>query len=356
MTAAQLAGIKSGGETYYLRYSDEGLVLPVQGVWYSRAAAGGQYDARLERIVPAWEPADEWQYEATLPGLARVQPDRDYLFGAAPNAENSDLLMLVKVLKYTESLRHVKALQLAWSKKIDSTGLSCATEFPLLQSLEVDTAGVSPEGLCELQGLLELRSLVLHRCFKLDDSGLAVLATLRQLNSLTLWGCESITDGGMNHLHSMASSLESLALWGCPKFSDAGLSKLLWLDRLRSVTIYQCPHVTVSGLLALKALGKLRQLNVYRCCQVGSPDLIELQEVMPKCKITIISASDRETNDFRRFQNLESYQERLRAKRKVAPKQVSAVPKVVNAAHNVGVTTVAEPPTPQRKNWWEIWK
>lgn len=272
-------------------HGNNAVLLPLRGVWCSR---------RLDSDF-------DWQQEATLPDLVRIDPDRAYLLGAAPDTQDADLAALANLRRVAQ----LKALRLSWCELLTDRGLAHLEGLSQIESLDLKLGDrITDAGLAPLRSLTGLKQLDLLQCYTLTDAGLDVLRDLPRLESLTLSGMRQITDAGVRKVAG-CSGLRTLGLWSCRHLTDAAMEPLQTLRELRSLTVHGCPELTLDGVRKLAVLPELRQLSLYRCLQVRSPDMHPLRKDFPNCRVTIVSPRDLGVTAWRR-QHLRQLAERRR--------------------------------------------
>src|SRR5262249_4352995 len=115
-----------------------------------------------------------------------------------------------------------------------------------------------PDGLADLAGLKNLRSLDLGSNSGANDQGLKLLASLPQLQTLAL-SRTRVRDTGVASLAAF-KKLETLDL-GITKITDAAVGELAKLSQLRGLNVSYA-KVTDAGLKKLAALRQLRSLDI----------------------------------------------------------------------------------------------
>jgi hypothetical protein len=307
------------------------LTVPLRGVWYSRKTGN---------------PAADWLWEASLPGIVDVKLDRHYCLKVHPDVQDEELSLLACLHDFPA----LHALHLASCDQVTASGIYHLANVPQLRALEINLARIdSNSGLEPLRDLMDLRSLVLHKCYAIPDSALLGLESMRHLESLTIWGCRKLTDAGFQLL-KMHGQLKSIGLWGCSQLTDRTINHLSTLRCLETLTLHSCPQITLEGLAPLQSLPRLRHLNVYRCGTIVSPDISELRKLLPKCTITIIS----EPYDLRRNRLVPQLLERVQMRKKASDERGVSKPESPAKPQPDHPHSTIQPQ--QRKSWWQVWK
>ena len=112
-----------------------------------------------------------------------------------------------------------------------------------LESLDMNSSGLTDAGLAKLDGLRDLKVLGLA-CTNITDAGLVHLKHFPRLRELTL-AHTNVTDAGLSNLKSL-TQLASLELSG-QEITDAGFGSIKHLKGLRNLHMFQT-NVTYIGL------------------------------------------------------------------------------------------------------------
>jgi len=131
-------------------------------------------------------------------------------------------------------------------------------DLPALEYLELDT-GVTDAGLKQVAQLSNLRWLSI-----LDGNiwgpGLAELAKLPRLERLCFWGGSPISDRHIKYLEGL-TQLKGLILWGVDALTDASLASIAKLKNLEELYfIMSMPKFTPAGVARLKELKNLKKI------------------------------------------------------------------------------------------------
>jgi internalin A len=95
---------------------------------------------------------------------------------------------------------------------------------------------------------------------KVTDDGLKELAGLKNLKSLTIFFCDQIGDAGMKHVKGL-TTLETLGL-GNTSVTDDGLAELKDLKKLKSLTVSGCIRMTDKSAETIKTFADLEYLSL----------------------------------------------------------------------------------------------
>jgi len=132
------------------------------------------------------------------------------------------------------------------SKEIDET-LSHVGQLSQLTNLSIISMRVTDTGLAHLEGLSNLRTLMLRGGSSVTDAGLIHLKRMSRLKQLFLEDSQ-VTDAGLAHLKGL-TSLEGVNLRNT-QVGDAGLAHLMGLAHLEWLGLDRT-HVTDAGLVPL---------------------------------------------------------------------------------------------------------
>jgi hypothetical protein len=95
---------------------------------------------------------------------------------------------------------------------------------------------------------------------KVTNDGLKELAGLKNLKTLTIFFCDQIGDAGMKHVKGL-TTLESLSL-GNTSVTDDGLAELKELKKLKSLTVSGCIRMTDKAAETIKTFADLEYLSL----------------------------------------------------------------------------------------------
>ena len=155
--------------------------------------------------------------------------------------------------------------------------------FLLLEGWQLTNAG-----LVHLKGLTSLRTLSFRRSdTRVTDAGLVHLKGMTSLQKLDIYGTQ-ITDAGLVHLAGL-TKLQTLRL-GSSRITDAGLEHLKGLPGLQELD-FGGSQITDAGLAHIKELTRLQDLLLPE--GISDAGIAELQNALPKCKISKKDATSR---------------------------------------------------------------
>lgn len=153
----------------------------------------------------------------------------------------------------------VAAVNLAAQARAGDWVMGYIAQFTGVEQVAIPQTAITNEGLRQIAGLQELRSLDVSATAVSDD-GIAHLAGLRRLQTLVL-SATGVTDRGLEQLSTL-KELQRLALVGT-MVSDAGLPALARLPELMELDLDGC-DITDSGIEALSNLQSLRKLWIRK--------------------------------------------------------------------------------------------
>lgn len=104
---------------------------------------------------------------------------------------------------------------------VKEPGLKHLKKMPKMTNLNLQSTGVTDEGLAGIKDLTQLKSLMLPE--KISDAGLVHVKNLKDLESLNVYH-STVTDAGLVHFEGL-TRLRDLDV-GETKVTDAGVSKL----------------------------------------------------------------------------------------------------------------------------------
>lgn len=218
----------------------------------------------------------------------------------------------LKHLKHLNKIKHLRISAGLTVSSVSDSGLVHMKPLTELESLYLGGCIITDEGLTEVAGLTNLRSLDLFSCRRITDDGFAELATLAYLEDLSvqstgisgeglqhLTACENLTtlDVGYNPITSSGmiqigqlTQLKKLTLthaW-LPRrtdaFADSDLQSLAGLTNLETLNL-RLNNITDAGLTHLHGLKNLRSLSIPRNKEVTSAGIEELERALPECSI-----------------------------------------------------------------------
>ena len=111
-------------------------------------------------------------------------------------------------------LKNLQTLKLPSS--VNDAGLAEIGKLQSLQTLDLQFANVTVEGVKNLAALKNLKSLNLGYGKGMTDAALKELAPLKGLQSLRLSNCAKLTTSGMKHLAAL-KTLQGLDLGACAR-------------------------------------------------------------------------------------------------------------------------------------------
>lgn len=224
------------------------------------------------------------------------------------------------VKRFTMAARNLERLHLRGCQYVGDQGIDDIVErLPRLQLLETKKSQISDDGLKTLAGLgqhkpletlkslalqcsgrltsvglqhlkngaLQLVSLDLRKCHKVDDVGVKHVAQLRSLECLILHGCKGLTSSCIEHLASGQASLTYLDISYCSGIDD---NAFLSVDRgpglldLKTLKMTACP-VTDKALSAIAmTLKNVSELDVSQCKRITADGIAVVSAFMPRLK------------------------------------------------------------------------
>ena len=211
-------------------------------------------------------------------------------------------------LKELKGFRNLKSLSLFFNGHINDAGMKHVKELPALESLVLNSTGVTDAGIAELKGLVKLKSLSATGCvgmtdksaetiagfteltdlalpFKFTDKGVKQLAGLKKLKSLYLGGCTELTDAAMKDIADNMPDLESLELGATSGtgITNASVLHFSQLKKLKKLGL-SGSKMTPDGLKALpRRPSRLRDHQQVTDTDIGRrsfPTAVELWEVL----------------------------------------------------------------------------
>lgn len=216
-------------------------------------------ESAASRPAQTMDPAAEQAAIAALEKLG-AQIERDEQASGRPVVG----VTLLKSEPANEDLRHLRA-------------------FPQLGKLLVDGTRISDDGLAHLTVLTNLRELTLSQRSQITDAGMAHLAKMSRLQSLGLDWCR-LTDEGVRQIKGL-SDLRSLRVVSAiphtsalSRITDKSCESIKDLSRLESLTIMN-GDLSSSGLAHLAGLTNLTLLNLGANPMIGSAGLQHLREL-----------------------------------------------------------------------------
>ncbi|VVB03203.1 unnamed protein product [Arabis nemorensis] len=121
-------------------------------------------------------------------------------------------------------------------------------------------SSINAEWMAYIGGFVNLYSLNLSDCLRINNSTLWPITGLTSLTELNLSRCSKVTDAGVKHLQSVAN-LEKLWI-SQTGVTEAGISLLASLKNLSLLDLGGLP-VTDHNLSSLQALAKLEYLDIW---------------------------------------------------------------------------------------------
>lgn len=287
-----VAAIKQLGASTLL--SKQGRVKHVEFHHTYVTAAGLEYQQKAGAIVrfdAAGQPvADKRVSWSQLSRLERAR--RKFVVRA--KVTDADLVHLVPLtdlqrlniqhmqitndgLVYLQGLTNLRYLVL--NEEITDAGLVHLANLKRLEWLCLAQTKLTGDGLKHLQGLRSLKDLNLINT-PLTDSGLVHLRGHTQLNGLNL-GHTRVTDAGFENLKGL-NQLRCLTLFGV-RVTDQGLAHLRGMHQLKVLNLDNT-RVTDAGLMSLRGLSSLEAISVTRP-QVTDAGVKMFQQAMPGTKV-----------------------------------------------------------------------
>src|SRR5262245_59598455 len=229
---------------------------------------------------PSWNPASGSRLDANeeLKSLSELVTLERLYFSVhfLPNINVRD-----KGLAYLGKLTKLRDLRLAQCR-VQAPDLS---GFQGLQSLDVSYTTFNDAGMKTLQGLKEVRRLILRDTL-ITDEGLQHLQDMPNLEELDLYGTK-VTDAGLAHLRKL-TTLKKLNVLGTD-VSDESAAIFAGFPHLRELNLYRS-RLTNTGLSSLASLKELTALDV-RYSRVTGTGVESLQAALPHCKIDFVGAT-----------------------------------------------------------------
>lgn len=182
-------------------------------------------------------------------------------------------------LKNLRGLSQLKSLQFhcaTYSKPIGDKAMEHVGSLSQLEELHLGRADVTDDGLAHLRGLKRLTGLIIGGR-GITDQGMAHLAELRELKVITLT-CPGITAEGICHLAKL-TELTSLTLHG-DGLTGAGLESVTNLPRLKSLHLADT-SLTDASVETLKGFQTLTRLNLFET-KISEQGVKQLTEALPK--------------------------------------------------------------------------
>lgn len=188
-------------------------------------------------------------------------------------------------LKNLAGLKNLKSLSLFFNEQITDAGMKHVKELPALEALTLSNTSVADAGIAELKGLKNLKALHLAGCIKMTDKATETIKGFATLEDLSL--PSTITDAGIKNLIDL-KKLKKLYLGGCTKLTD-GAVKLL-ADNVPELEYLELgaglgTDVTDAAVAHFARLKKLKHLGVNGSKITGT-GLKDLQSALPDCKIS----------------------------------------------------------------------
>jgi internalin A len=172
------------------------------------------------------------------------------------------------------ALSALQTLRMHRLTRLSDAVTACFQEFPKLEHLLLTDIYISDGGLEAIAGLENLRTLDLEGSDLIGDGGLELLAGMKNLQTLRVRS-RSVSDTGLEYLAEMPQ-LRTLAIKDSLAVSDYGLEFVGRLTDLEDLSLAQAFQVTDEGLEHLAGLTKLRRLDLRRLAINGS-GLVHLQ-------------------------------------------------------------------------------
>jgi Leucine-rich repeat (LRR) protein len=206
----------------------------------------------------------------------------------------------------------LRELDLSDCNRISGAGLGSLNSDEL-ESLNLNSCQIDDDGLGELSGFKNLKSLDLQYNDQISGAGLMVISNFNRLEFAAFSGlpltneCLTTLDGIATLVHLAAlplldelhlgnnrlvtgegfsafaesSRLRQLEMFGLAKLSPAGLKNLPRLANLQSLEIYDV-HLTNAHLKSMHDMGKLNYLGLDDTTAVDEAVYESLRESLPK--------------------------------------------------------------------------
>jgi internalin A len=188
-------------------------------------------------------------------------------------------------LKNVTGLKNLKSLSLFFNEHITDAGMKHVKELAALESLVLNSTGVGDAGVAELKGLKNLKQLSTAGCTRMTDKSTETIKGFADLEDLTL--PSTITDAGAKNLVGL-KKLKKLYLGGCTSLTDeavkqiaANLPDLEYLELGAGLGT----DITDASVAHFARLKKLKHLGVNGS-KVTADGLKELQKALPDCKVS----------------------------------------------------------------------
>ncbi|CAI5476874.1 unnamed protein product [Closterium sp. Yama58-4] len=141
------------------------------------------------------------------------------------------------MLAHVSTMTHLRCINMTSSSGFSAEGIKHLYRLPWLQTLDLNSAGISDSALEGIGSLSNLKELYLSRT-KLTNAGLAHLTGLPSLKVLWFSKCKGVTDASMVHVGRL-TGLETLLL-EYTAVTDDGLQQLTALTK--HLTSLQLPN------------------------------------------------------------------------------------------------------------------
>jgi hypothetical protein len=188
-------------------------------------------------------------------------------------------------LKNLAGLKNAKSLTLFFNEHITDAGMKHVKELTALESITLNSTSVGDAGLAELKGCKNIKQLYLAGCIKMTDKSTETIKGFADLEDLSL--PSTITDAGAKNLVGL-KKLKKLYLGGCNALTDeavkqiaANLPDLEYLELGATLGT----DITDASVAHFARLKKLKHLGVNGS-KVTADGLKELQKALPDCKVT----------------------------------------------------------------------
>ena len=178
---------------------------------------------------------------------------------------------------------NIITLDLTGCTKIDDNGLFYLSGVQYLQSLVLTRCNITDNGLLHLSGSQNLNWLYVSNC-GITDEGLEHLCGLQNLSVLGLRGCKGISGIGLQHFKTDCK-LSRLELQ--PSVTDDGLRHISNLSNLARLEIENNSRISDFGLSYISQLPKLKSLALHHNGQLTFTGLRSFNK--PNSTLTYVS-------------------------------------------------------------------
>lgn len=188
-------------------------------------------------------------------------------------------------LKQLTGCKNLKTLSLFFNEQITDAGMKHVKELPALESLTISNTSVSDAGVAELKGRKNLKALHAAGCIKMTDRATDTIGAFPALEELSL--PSTITDKGVKNLVGL-KKLKSLYLGGCTALTDAAVKDIAAsFPDLQSLDVGATlgTDITDTSVPHLAQLQKLKTLGLTGS-KISDSGLKVLRDKLPNCTIT----------------------------------------------------------------------